>query len=138
MQYQKIVLDAILKRIFFFKCYFSKSKVFMFYYFVPNFIEKFFWESGFSNFGQIKMTRNKNRLFCRHFETVQHFHFFFRIVNFYSPYIYGASFIAKLIIPVAKVVFYGWVPRNPPWAPTGVKVPCHLSVNINIFIFWCF
>ena len=22
-----------------------------------------------------------------------------------------------------KVVFYAWVPRNPPWAPTGVKVP---------------
>ena len=22
-----------------------------------------------------------------------------------------------------KVVFYAWVPRNPPWAPTGVKEP---------------
>ena len=46
----------------------------------------------------IKMTQNKNRLFGRHFETVQHFHFFFffcRIVHFYSPYIYGANFIAK-------------------------------------------
>ena len=31
-----------------------------------------------------------------------------------------------------KVVFYGWVPRNPPWAPTGVKVPWSLkSVNIS-------
>ena len=26
-----------------------------------------------------------------------------------------------------KVVFYGWVPRNPPWAPTGVKVPWSLK-----------
>ena len=22
-----------------------------------------------------------------------------------------------------KVVFYGWVPRNPPWAPTAETVP---------------
>ena len=44
----------------------------MFSYFEANFIEKFLWESGFSNFGQ-----NENRLFGRHFETVQHFHFFF-------------------------------------------------------------
>ena len=29
-----------------------------------------------------------------------------------------------------KVVFYGWVPRTPPWAPTRVKVPWSLlSVN---------
>ena len=29
-----------------------------------------------------------------------------------------------------KVVFYGWVPRIPPWAPTGVKVPwLYLSVK---------
>ena len=74
------------------------------------------------------MTRIKNRLFCRHFETVQNFiylfilfyfilfyfilfyfilfyfnlfyfffYFFFcRIVRiFYSPYLYGAYFIAK-------------------------------------------
>ena len=49
----------------------------------------------FQVLAKIEMTRNKNRLFCRHFETVQHFHFFFRIVIFYSPYIYGANFIAK-------------------------------------------
>ena len=50
----------------------------------------------FQILAKIEMTRNKNRLFGRHFETVQHFHFFFcRIVNFYSPYIYGANFIAK-------------------------------------------
>ena len=67
----------------------------MFFYFEPNFIEKFLWESGFSNFGKIEMMRNKIRLFGRHFETVQHFHFFSRIVIFYSPYIYGANFIAK-------------------------------------------
>ena len=26
-----------------------------------------------------------------------------------------------------KVVFYTWVPRNPPWAPTEVKVPWSLK-----------
>ena len=70
----------------------------MFSYFEPNFIDKFLWKSGFFQIlVKIEMTRNKIRLLGRHFETVQHFHFFFlyRIVNFYSPYIYGANFIAK-------------------------------------------
>ena len=54
----------------------------------------------FQILAKIEMMPNKNRLFGRHFETVQHFHFFFffffcRIVIFYSPYIYGANFIAK-------------------------------------------
>ena len=49
----------------------------------------------FQILAKIKMTKNKNRLFGRHFETVQYFHFFSRIVIFYSPYIYGANFIAK-------------------------------------------
>ena len=50
----------------------------------------------FQNLAKIEMTRNKNRLFGRHFETVQHFNFFFcKIVIFYDPYIYGANFIAK-------------------------------------------
>ena len=31
----------------------------------------------FQILAKIKMTRNKNRLFGRHFETVQHFQFFF-------------------------------------------------------------
>ena len=55
---------------------------------------------------KIEMTRNKNRLFGGHFETVQYFHFylfiylfiyffFSRIVIFYNPYIYGANFIAR-------------------------------------------
>ena len=31
---------------------------FMFSYFEPNFIEKFFWESGFHILAKIEMTRN--------------------------------------------------------------------------------
>ena len=50
----------------------------------------------FQILAKIKMTRNKNRLFGRHFETVQHFQIFFcGIVIFYSPYIYSENFIAK-------------------------------------------
>ena len=49
----------------------------------------------FQILAKIKMKQNKNRLFDRHFETVQHFQFFCRIVIFYSPYTYGANFIAK-------------------------------------------
>ena len=49
----------------------------MFLYFEPNFFEKFLWEGGFSNLAKIEMTRIKNRLFGRHFETVQHFYLFF-------------------------------------------------------------
>ena len=79
----------------------------------------------FQILAKIEMSQNKNWLFGRHFEKQQHFqNFFCRIVIFYSPYIYGANFIAKFRW---KMVFYGWVPRNPPWAPTGVKVPWSLK-----------
>ena len=49
----------------------------MFSYFEPNFIEKYLWESGFPILAKIEMMRNKNRLFGRHFETVQHLIFYF-------------------------------------------------------------
>ena len=77
----------------------------------------------FQNLAKIEMTRNKNRLFDRHFETVQHFiSFFCRIVIFLLPYIYGANFIAK--IPVVKWFSQG---VTVPWVPTGVKVPWSLK-----------
>ena len=50
----------------------------------------------FQILAKIEMMRNKSRLFGRHFETVQHFQIFFaELWLFYSPYIYGANFIAK-------------------------------------------
>ena len=78
----------------------------------------------FQILAKIEMTRNK--LFSRHFETVQHFQFFlqncffFLIVHTYMVQI-------SLQNSAGKVVFYGWVPRNTPWAPTGVKVPWSLK-----------
>ena len=79
---------------------FHNVNVLMFSYFEPNFLEKFLWESVFFFFflilAKIEMMRTKNRLYGRHFETVQHFYFFFsRIEIFYSPYTYGANFMAK-------------------------------------------
>ena len=43
---------------------------------------------------KIEMTRNINRLFGRHFETVQHFQNFFAELCFLLS-IYGANFFAK-------------------------------------------
>ena len=92
----------------------------MFSYFEPNFIEKFLWESGFQILAKIEMTQNKNRLFGLHFETVQHFHFFFSELWIFIAHTYMVQISLQNF--GGKVVFYGWVPRNPPWAPTGVKV----------------
>ena len=59
-------------------------------------LKKSFGKVVFQILAKIEMMQNKNRLFGCHFETVQHFQFFFsRIVIFYSPYIHGANFIAK-------------------------------------------
>ena len=88
----------------------------MFSYFEPNFIENFLGKVVFKILAKIEMTRNKNRLFGHHFETVQHlfvlfyfilfyfilyylFIYFFRIMIFFivRTYkgLYGANFIAK-------------------------------------------
>ena len=74
---------------------------------------------------KIEMTRNKNWLFGRHFQTVQHFNFppelWFLIVHTYMVQI-------SLQNSSGKVVFLEG-PRNPLpfWAPTGVKVPWSLK-----------
>ena len=90
----------------------------------------------FQILAQIEMTQKRNRLFGRHFEMVQHFQFFFcRIVIFYSPYMYGANFIAKFWWEIGFLK--GGVPWNPPWAPTGVKVPWSLKGVLHPWaLFW--
>ena len=86
----------------------------MFSYFELNFIEKFLWENVFQILAKIEMTRNKNRLFGRHFQTVQGFQFFFFLQNsdFFIVHTYKVQI--SLQNSGGKVVFYGWVPRNPP------------------------
>ena len=78
----------------------------------------------FQILAKIEVTRNKDRLFGRHFETVEHFNFFCGLVIFYSPYIYGANFIRKFRWESG---FLRGVPWNLPWARTGVKVPWSLK-----------
>ena len=45
----------------------------MFSYFEPNFIKDSFGKVVFQTLAKIETTQNKNRLFGRHFEMVQHF-----------------------------------------------------------------
>ena len=80
VQYQKIVLAAILKWNLFFLCYFSNENLFMFSYSEPNFIKKIpLGKVVFQILAKIEM-QNKNWLFGRHFETIQHLICFCRIL----------------------------------------------------------
>ena len=66
---------------------------------------------------KIEMTQNKNWLFGRHLERVQHFNFFFfKNMIFYNAYIYGANFIAKFRWESG---FLRLVPRGPPLGTNG-------------------
>ena len=99
----------------------------MFSYFESTFIGKFFRESDFSSLDKIEMTRNKNRSFGRHFQTVQHFNFFpelwFLIVH---TLLYGANFIAKFWWKSGFLrVFHG----TPLGHQGEYKYLGHLSVN---------
>ena len=65
-------------------------------YFEQNSIKKFLWDFFSSNFGQNRNdTKNKNRLFGRHFEMVQHFTNSLKNYDFYSVYKYGTNVVAK-------------------------------------------
>ena len=56
----------------------------MFSYFKPNFIEKFLWESGFSNFGQ-----NRNDAHINTFGPKWHIYFLLSKFHFYSYTLQG-------------------------------------------------
>ena len=73
----------------------------------------------FQILAKIEMTRNKNRLFGRHFEMVQHFQFFFAELWFLIAHTYMVQI--SLQNSGGKVVFYTWVPRNPPLGTNGSK-----------------
>ena len=49
--------------------------------FEPNIIVKFLWKSGFQLFAELEMTRNENRLFGNHYQTVQFF-----LILFFDEY----------------------------------------------------
>ena len=66
----------------------------------------------FQNLAKIEMMRNKNRLFGRHFETEQHFQFFFEESRFFIARTYMVQI--SLQNSGGKLVFSGGVPWNPP------------------------
>ena len=65
----------------------------MFSYFEPNFIEKFPWESGF----QLLAKMIKIGYLAAILKPYNIFNFLLQNCDFYSPYIYGATFIAKFL-----------------------------------------
>ena len=82
----------------------------------------------FQILAKIEMTQNKKKIaylaaIMKRYNIFKFFFFaelWFFIVHTYMMQI-------SLQNSAGKVVFYGWVPRNPPWAPTGVKVPWSLK-----------
>ena len=72
----------------------------------------------FQNLAKIEMTRNKNRLFGRHFETVQHFKIFFAELWFFMTRTYMVQI--SLQNSGGKVVFSGGS-MEPPLGLNGSK-----------------
>ena len=88
-------------------------------------LKNFLWKVFFSKFGQNRNDAEKKIGYLVAILKLNNILiFFFRIVIFYSRYIYGANFIAKFR---SESGFLRGVPWNPPWAPTGVKVPWSLK-----------
>ena len=73
----------------------------------------------FQNLAKIKMTRNKNWLFGRHFETVQHFIYFFQ--NWY--FFIARTYVVQIPLqnPGGNVVFSGGSMEPPPPGTNGSK-----------------
>ena len=68
------------------------------YYFEPNFIEKFHWESGFSNFGQVTIFAKRKCFLAAIFKRKIFWMFFFAdLWLFLGVYRYGASFVPKFL-----------------------------------------
>ena len=59
-------------------------------------LKNFFGKVVFQILAQIEMTRNENRLFGRHFETVQIFYIFFPEIWLWLVYTYGVKIIKKI------------------------------------------
>ena len=79
------------------------------------------------------MTRNKNRLFCRHFETVQHFQNFFAKLWFFIAIHVWCKFHCK--IQLGKwFSTVGSLGTPPPLGTNGSKsIPC-LILNVSMII----
>ena len=87
----------------------------------------------FQILAKIEMTRNKNRLFGRHFETVQIFYIFSWNMVVISVYTYGVKITKK--IPVGKWFSLG-VPWNPPLCTNG-SAGYIMQLSVNLFFVPC-
>ena len=95
-----------LNGIIFFKFYFKNVNEFMFSYFEPNFLEKFHWESGFSNFDHVTILAKQKLVFFFFFLAAILKHnillMFFLLIygSFGTIWVYtdhGASFVPKFL-----------------------------------------
>ena len=103
----------------------------MFSYFEPNFLEKFLWESGFSNFCQNQNDTKQKSVIWQPFWNGTTFLIFFPGLWFFIVHTHMVQI--SLQNSGRKVVFYAWVPRNPPpplgHQRVGAKYLGHLSVK---------
>ena len=84
----------------FFKCYFSNVNLFMFPTLSQISLKNSFGKVVFQILAKIEMTRNKNWLFGRRFETVKHFEIFVQNYDFLQCLHIWCKFYCK--IPVEK------------------------------------
>ena len=105
----------------------------MFSYFEPISLKNSFGKVVFQILAKIELTRNKNRLFGHHFETLEHFltFFFCRNVIFFIVHTYKMQI--SLQNSEGKVVFLGRFMEPSPWALTGIKVPWSLLSDQGSF-----
>ena len=118
---QNLFWSPFLNRIILFKFSFKNVHVFMFYNFEPNFIGKFLWESGFSNFGHVTFIPKRKFVFWPPFWNKS---FFDRSFCWYvvvlGVYTYGASFVPKFLWESTQK-WMGPSGPLPPCAQTGLK-----------------
>ena len=118
---------------FSFQIYFKRCKCIHVLQLWANFVEIFLWESGFSNFGHVTISRSENLFFGRHFETV----LFFGVLFFCC---WNLVVISVCIHGVKIILKFWWksgFPKggsmDPPYALTEVGVPyavkCYCKVK---------
>ena len=77
----------------------------MFSYFEPNFIENSFEKVVFQILAKIEMLRNKNWLFGRHFEMVQHITIIIIVCFFFGRIIFIVhTYMVQISLP--KTLFF--------------------------------
>ena len=83
----------------------------MFSYFELNFIEKYVWESGFSNFGHVTTFAKQKFVFLATILKRNIFECsFYSFMGVLGIYRYGVSFVPKFLPESTKMVGSKWIP----------------------------